>query len=368
MSAELILWMPDDLRAPWIWWQSETESGKVKTDSEKASLKALDFKTLTVIVSGQSIRTYPHDLPDMRVAERRKAAAIFVEDLLAGSSRDHHVVLSATGRDGATPRLAVISNDRMNRLIQSLSEMGLKANTIIADYDAVPLHVGPALLEDRFLKPGPQGYTMDRVWGETDADVKAVMRTALPRDVYALLPELETEFAINLAQGFYAPKQAFLPEFALFKRAAALLIMLGLTWLVWQGAQWRSINAQTQTLKTEASDLYFNVTGKRARNPALEVTRAVKSGPKSEGDFLKLSSIVFESLSRVDGVEIDRLQYDNLSNALSLRLFYPGFETVARLETDIAARGAIFESGGVREQSGRMIGEATVILSKGGPS
>lgn len=368
MSAELILWMPDNLRAPWIWWQSETESGEVKTDSEKASLKALDFKTLTVIVSGQSIRTYPHDLPDMRITERRKAATIFVEDLLAGSSRDHHVALSATGREGATPRLAVISSDRMNRLIQSLSEMGLKAHTIIADYDAVPLHVGPILLEDRFLNPGPQGYTIDKEWGETDADVKAVMQAALPRDIYAILPELETESAINLAQGPYVPKQAFLPEFELFKRAAALLGVFGLTWLVWQGAQWRSMTMQTKTLKTEASDLYFSVTGKRVANPALEVTRAVKSGPKSEGNFLKLSSVLFESISGVDGVEIDRLQYDSMSNALSLRLFYPGFETVARLEKDIAARGAIFESGGVREQSGRMIGEATVILSEGGPS
>jgi len=361
LSADLTLWMPDVLAAPWIWWQSDTECGEVKTDAEKATLKSLDYKSLKVILSGQSVRIFPHDLPQMRASERIKAAAIFVEDLLAGTSKDHHIVMGV----GDDRRLAVISKDRMSTVKEHLSKMGLTANSITADFDALPLHIGTVRLDDRIISAGPNGYTLDKNWAGLNASNASHSDAPKPRDAYAIISELEIEPAINLAQGEFAALQNFMPNFAGFKRAAVLLVVLGVTWLFWQGAQWRSMTAQADAMKSEASELYFKTVGTRANNPALEVTRAIKAGPKSDGDFLSLSSLLFDSLSDIDGIEIDRLQYDRGSNALSLRIFYPSFASVSRLEKNITARGGVFESGGVREQSNKMIGEATLKFGAG---
>lgn len=378
MNSNLLIWLADDLNAPWFWYMSETECGEVVTEVEKSRLKALDFKALNVVVSGQSVRVYDHELPSLRASERLKAANIYMEDRLAGASRDHHIVLGDDKVADQNTRLAVISKAKIQAIVETLKRFDLSAQTLIADFQAFKgegslatsedVQIGPILLPDRLIQTAPEGYTIDRDWVNSTHLSTAINQEVwhVPeRDIYKVLAKVRPEFAINLAQGAYARAQSFWPDFSIFKRASLFLVLLGLSWLTWQVTQGRARYLQAEAVRAETFDLYFNTTGKRVENPARDITRALKTRPKNQGDFLSLSALLFEVAARLDGVELDRLNYESTNNTLSLRLYYPSFETVSQLEKAVADKGGLFQSGGVREQAGRMVGEATLRLVSG---
>jgi len=64
-------------------------------------------------------------------------------------------------------------------------------------------------------------------------------------------------------------------------------------------------------------------------------------------------------------LSVEQLRYQDSRNELQLRIVYPSFESAGALETAIRAAGGQLTTGGVREQSGRFVGEATL---RGGAS
>ena len=62
---------------------------------------------------------------------------------------------------------------------------------------------------------------------------------------------------------------------------------------------------------------------------------------------------------------MEQLRYQDSKTELQLRLVYPSFESAGQLENAIRAAGGQLTTGGVREQSGRFVGEASL---RGGAS
>ncbi|MGB3454739.1 MAG: type II secretion system protein GspL, partial [Litorimonas sp.] len=142
---------------------------------------------------------------------------------------------------------------------------------------------------------------------------------------------------------------------AMFVVCAALALGAGL-------ADSRATQAQARALSDQARQSYQSVTGQPA--PA-DLARAVRRAGPSDADptaFLALSDVLFRSLSQHPDIRVERLSYDSTENALRLRLLYPGFDAPGALERTANQTGAVFVTGGVREQSGRYVGDASLRL------
>lgn len=346
MSLPLTIWLPDDLNQPWPWFHEDQE-GTAVSQADKSGFGALQLSPIHVIVSGQSVKQIKHDLPPMKDTDKLAAARFAIENSVGSPLSGQHVVIG--GQDQHI--VSVISHAKMKDISDHLTRADILPSGLYADFDVLTGDL-PLLLPDRAVYPGAGGYTLDRHWADlTGPEIRHSQAMTL----------FDVSSATNLLAGEYA-KAAALPfsKSGLIKTAALLLAcftaLLGYEW-----SQSRAIEQHVQVLRAEASDLYTAVTGTSApSNPALAVTRAVKSGNSSESNFLELSQLLFASIAQTDGIMIETLQYDRQKNELGLRLIYPQFESAGALEDAVKDSGGVFRSGGVREQSGRLIGDAVV--------
>ena len=276
-----------------------------------------------------------------------------VEDKIAAPLIDQHLALG-TGED---KRIAVVSRAIMKAVSAELTRSGLGGAKLYADFDGISHSSEPLLLPDRLVHPGSLGYTVDRAWAKTDAQERSTQQ---------VLNLINIETAINLRTGDFAPKANVMIGRVQLMRAAALLAVSGLVWLGLLGAQNRSMFEHAAFIRSETARMYSEFTGQTApANPALSVVRNVKSNGQSQVDFLNLSQILFQAIEMTDGVSVETLQFDENQNQLTLRVRYPQFESASELEQSVAASGGEFRAGGIREQGGKLIGDAVLIAGAG---
>jgi len=253
----------------------------------------------------------------------------------------------------------------MEAIVEALNEVGLSDARIYADFDILSSADKTFILGTRVIHAKPLGYTLDKAWHDPAQKAETVSGPGV------LLNFLDSEKAINLRQNAFAPRRSFAVSgtkinLQTLGRMAALFLLCGVTWLGFQGASARAKGQEAAFIKTETSRLYSEATGQAAPpNPALAATRTIQSGPKQSAGFLTLSKILFDAVAQTDGIIIETLQYDTSRAELSLRIIYPGFASTTDLEQSVSKFGGVFEAGGVREQGGQFIGDATLRLGGG---
>ena len=347
--SQLRIWIADPVDGPWPWHNTLGNSGTAYTDEDKSQLAGQDFRTIDIILPGQSVRIFEHELPKMRDNERQSAAGFFVEDKIAASLSDQHVALSGTEDN----RVGVMGAEKLNTLIQTLFKFGLRPSAAYADFDVFRDAKQSFLIGDRVIYPGPLGHSLDAAWSDTP-ELEAQLPDALG--------EILTDHALNFLSGRFAPRQSGPIDFTSFYRAAALALFAGIAGLSLLFVESRAVNQQADYLKEETARIYAEHTGQTApANPALAVTRALKTKGNQQADFLKLSDILITSIETLDGIIVDSLQFDKNRNQLNLRLVYPNFESAGELERAVTQSGGVFRPGGVREQGGRLIGTASLL-------
>ena len=340
MSQKLVIWLAEDLSAPWAWTIGDAKSGWAGTGDERAALAELGASSVSVVCPGQWVRMFRHELPAMKAKDRLRAAGYAIEDQLAAPLSDQHVVIE----DEPVRRIGVISAEKMSAISSALAEANIHPDRLVADYSILP-DGNPVVLFDREVQPGPLGFAIDREFDE---------RAVLPR-----ASSLNWGDGLNLLQGDYQVRRALSFDTRRLLRAAALLAIAGVSWLIWQGSQIRAMNAQAAELKTQMNTLYTEATGEAApANVAAVVNRARTNNQGQSEGFLELSSALFAGLSDADGVMVDTLRYDRSRNEIILRLIYPSFESATLLENTYGNAGYVFRSGAVREQGSDLIGEA----------
>ncbi len=349
MNNALIIWLPLDLEAPWHW-RLGSEGAAAQTDAEKQGLSAKSRSELTIILPGQWVRIFPHDLPKMRDNERLSAAGFAIEDKVALPLVDQHLVIGS----GDDRRIAVITKAKITSVQDSLARYALRPDHVIADFDSLSALTSPLYLSDRTVQPGAAGYTLDRDW--TDGALPAAQT---PQDV---LSSVRADAAVNLMSGAFARRVAMPVSIAALSKIAAAMLFAGLAWTALQAAQIRALGQQAEATRAQIAALYTDYTGEPAPpNPALTVTRAVQPGSgNASSDFMTLSSILFDALPSVDGITVETLQYEAAKNELAVRFIYPRFESATFLEQAVTQSGGVFRAGGVREQGGRLIGDAVI--------
>jgi len=377
VTSELIIWMGTDPNASWYWTAPEKIlqkamekssiasheylQGRVSTDEAKAELARREDKDVCVIIAGQSVRIVAHDLPKLSGKERLAAAGFAIEEDVAGMLSGQHIVLG----DKDDARAAIITKVKMQEIIAALDKAGFTDVPIYADFDALSSARKALALEDRVIVAMPLGHTLDKAWHD-------------PKNVAEIIPDSQNlakfvnlEAAINLRQNSFSPRQSFAfsgtkIDIKSLGRLAALCVICGVSWLGFQAVSTHAKTQQTVYVKSETARIYSDATGRAAPpNPALAVTRTIQSRSTQNANFLSLSKLLFDAVSQTDGIIIETVQYDTSRSELSLRIIYPGFASTTELETTTLGLGGVFEAGGVREQGGQFIGDATLRLGGG---
>lgn len=348
MTDILTIWLPLDFDQAWHWRRGD-DYGFAVTLADKEALEG----DAAIILPGQMVRLFDHALPKMREQERRAAAGFAVEDKIATPLIDNHIV--APHEDG---RIGVISHDVMTRLMSVLKDVGLSAKIIAADFETVRWDAPRLGLSDRILYPGRTGYALDPAWQE-DPQVEA--------DIVDVLHSVNLYGVLNFASGAYAAKTKRLIGGSQLVRFAAVFALAGLAWLSWEAVQSRAKMKQAEFIRGQMTQLYADYTGQAApANPALAVTRAVKNKGGSSADVLSLSAVLFRAVETVPDVSVESLQFNAGQNQLTLRLIYPQFESATDFEAAVRAAGGTLRAGGVREQGGRLLGDAVLTLGGAG--
>ena len=315
-------------------------------------ISELDISDLILILPGQLVRIFETELPKAGRAQQLKMARFAKEDDIASGAEDLHFALS----DTQPPRLAVIEKSVMEILSGTFE--GFKPKAAYADYDVLSGDQA-MLVIDRAVEPGIAALDLD--WTEE--------KLVQPSDgeLAGLLADgLADGRSLNLLQGDYRSKSGLnLPRTPAIRLAALAAFSL-LAVFIWNGVQDRAALTQAENLRAQTASDYLAATGKRApENPGRAAAQSLQSGPVRAAGFLDLSSVLFTGLSALDDIRVDQLRYNSETGTLQLRLIYPSFDAAARAESSIAQAGGRLTTGGVREQNGAFVGEATLSLGGG---
>lgn len=330
------------------------ESGKIAlSDLDDLAQKNLP---VTLIIPGQDVQTFSHELPKMSRRERTKAVLFSIEDSLSTPVEQLHAAL----KDDETSTVNVIDHTLMTDIKNWAETHGLALRSVIADYDALALSdASPLAFDDRVIFSGRLGHTLDRDW--YDGDSTAIEMNSLYSLIARNIPS-----ATNLMQGEFAPKHGFGTTGKGWIKLAGLAAALGLAVLFFEGMDARAIKAQAQDIRVQTQTLYTQATGKNApENPARAVIQAQKNGQITPTQFLALSDIAFDALSNFEDVTVERMNFQNTRNELQIRLIYPSFERADEVKRAMENAGGTYIPGGVREQGGRFVGEAVLKLQGG---
>ena len=351
MTQRLIIIMPSFNDGPGLWGVVEGE--RVLTHGRGAPPVNDSSKETVAILSGQSVRIYPHTLPATSKRDRLRAAGFSIEDKIAVPLSRVHIALS-------DDRIAVMDKTELSAKLAQLKEAGLSPTKAIADFEALMDIEGPVSLLGRAVTTGLLGHAMDAGW--TD-EGRAYPDEAL---LSAIGAKLERNDVLNILQNDFSPKNGFNVGWRKLIPLASLAACLGIAALFLHGADARALKLQAADMKLQTAQIYMDATGQTApRDPARAAMRAMKSGGEDTLAFLRLSQILFNGIEQIDGLTVNQLRYQEPNYELQLRLIYPSFESAGQLESAIRAAGGQLITGGVREQSGQFVGEATL---RGGSS
>ncbi len=309
----------------------------------------LDINDPIVILPGQLVRIFETDLPKAGRKQQLQMARFAREDDVAAGSDITHFALSSE----QPPHLAIVSKSVMDVLTDTLG--GLKPKAAYADYDVLNGDQAVRVI-DRAVEPGRAALDLD--W--TEETLTEPTDSALAG---AFSDGLASGRGLNLLQDAYRPKSNVnvprLPAIRLGALAACALLSL----FIWNGVKDKVAATQAKDLRAQTADEYFAVTGIRARaNPGRQAAQSVQAGPVQTAGFLDLSNVLFSGLSGMDDIRVDQLRFNAEEGALRLRLIYPDFDGAGRVEAAIGQAGGTLITGGVREQDGAFVGEATLRL------
>ena len=319
-------------------WHTATQ-----TYSERARSQ-LSGRAVTVILSGQSVRTLPHALPALKPRERMEAARFHAEPLIGEPTDAAHIALGEA-------TLSVISADAMRAVLDALDAAGVTPTAVYADHEVLP----PVTLPDRIVTE------------TATLDIGFPLGTPAPpdRDYADALRAFDASRANNLLTGAFAPRRRLVPglDQAWLRTAAGLAFAVVMGWGALQASEARAERLQVEDLRARAQTLYIEATGEASANPARDVARFADTSDTAP-DAVALMATLFRAVEATPGVSVDRLRYSDGDARLDLRLVYPGFGATDALSDAVARAGGTLSAGGVREQGGRFIGDATLELGR----
>ncbi len=360
MRDNVIILLPVSPNAPLYWglWSNGAMEDTGQLALDEASVLSDKKLPVTLIFPGQNIRSFEHDLPKMNRREQAKAVLFSIEDKLSVPLENLHIALgNGILNEAEVKTVSVIDEELMHEAKAWALSMGLNVQRIAVDYQALDgIENAAVALSDRIISPGVLGHSLDPEWYSGAAN---------PIDTATVLNMMASRVAqaTNFMQGNFAPRSNLKSETKTWLQLGGLAAALGLAVIFFELAESKAIKLQADNIRTQTSALYAEQTGQAApSNPARAVAQASKQGQITPTQFLTLSDISFRALQGFDDVSIERVSYQDSRSELQMRLIYPSFERADEVRDAMEAAGGEFIPGGVREQSGRFVGEAVLKL------
>jgi len=348
--TDTVLILPDDPNGEAL--RARRARGDIEVSRGPVDRLLLDVSgPYAVILPGQHIRAFLTDVPDkIRGADRINVARFAHEDRLAVDLDDLHIIIG----DGDPAPTVMTSHAVMTALLARFDP-----HEVFADFDALAgLGSDPVRLLDRIVTPGPQGDAVDPDWADGPGHIYDDDRLAR-----AVFDRLDSGQALNLRSGAYRRRAKI--QAGPWMRVAAAALVCALLGLGLSLADARATQAQADALTDKARATYTQITGQAAPDNLARAARSAAPSGVDPAAFLALSDTLFAAMASHPDIQVERLSFEQSENSLRLRLVYPGFDSAGALERTVAASGASFVTGGVREQNGRFIGDASLTLGGG---
>jgi general secretion pathway protein L len=264
-----------------------------------------------LIVPGTEVRTRWLELDDAAPARAVEEAAAILKDEI-GAPRDKvHIALGNVEDDGTT-LVSVIDRQLMREFLSRAAELGISAGVVIPDHLMLPSPSDGVLTVACNKIMVVRGH---RVAFTAEAELASMLigsrrRTSIESEGEAelLFAECSLTIAMNLLQQDFASasRQA---AWAGFRRAAALAAIAALSPLAIWTAEIARNEASATALETRAQEVARTMLGnKQSLDPIRELgSRA--AALQANGQFMRSTAVLFETMARIDGVELESLSY-----------------------------------------------------------
>lgn len=356
MQDYLIILLPSQNEGALLWGRVRQNTLSQNGEISLSEIKSIVQKNeeICLVIPGQNVRTLEHSIPKMNRRERMNAVLFSIEESISAPLESIHLAL----KEGDHQTVSLIAKHFMQEIQDWAEAEGITLRKVVADYEALSsIGTSPISLSDRVVFAGSQGHTIDLDW--YDGPINTVDPATLLTTFIDTIPE-----TTNLLQGEFSPQSAFKDYVKPALQLGGLAAAFGLAALFLHGMQASSMASQAEDLRSQSAALYTQATGQAApANLARVLLRQSQQSQRASTEFLSLNSLAFKALSGFEDVRIERLSYQNTRNEIQLRLVYPSFERAEAVQKAMKDAGGNFIPGGVREQNGRFVGEATLRLN-----
>ncbi len=372
-------------------------TGRVSGLDQAAELPLGEADRIIAVVPGSDVLARDVTLPARRESEARAAVPYLLEDDLASDPETLHFALGKAGEGGAR-RVAVVASDTMERWRATLEPIVKdRAYALIADFEALEPPRDGARVVDRgdrvIVVPSDRaGFTtepelapmvMPETLGEvttirletdqaerlTEGFTSASVATApaLTDGAYfsEVLDAVREGRVTDLLQGRFAPDGDFSLSLDVWRRATVLAATVALAYAIMLAGQGWHYDRLADDRHAQALGVFRTAFPEVTRivNPQAQMNAelaALKGG--GTDDYLRLSSLLFDSVENLPGVELRDLRYMAERGEVAASIAYGAYGDVEALKTAVANRGGVFGEGGSRQRGDRIIGEITIGL------
>ena len=299
-------------------------------------LEALGQHSVSAIIPGEQVLSQRVELPSRASL---KALPYLLEETLASPVEALHIIHGPVENENTTT--ATVHRDVLDHYLGKLSEVGITAKTVIADYQLLPAdNRAPVLcpIGDRTLVRHPDGTgctlqteqlplllpQLQKQYGET-AKERAL-------SLQQLLENAGASRSLNLLQGAYQPQSGYRRQrwqrLAACSAAAALVLTIGYFLLAgWHFQQ----QADALHAQTEAAfrDIFPNA--KNANNIRRRMEGQLKNSASGAANshFLQLVALSAPLLKQPH--QVRHIRFDQKQGELQLEVQSDSNESIGRL-------------------------------------
>lgn len=328
---------------------------------------------LVLFVPGTDISILNAVLPETSEAEAKLAVRFVIEDEVAESVENLHILLGKKSTEqGGSRTLHVVSTSIVDEWRSALELVYRGSAILVAEQSVLPkdyaLDIGPRILlnidgkQSSFDQEMPRDVLKSLAGGKGLALKKSDWALPLLADMFA-----DTDEPIDLFQGRFRSRRLGMKLDWKANLGSAVLAAVFIVALL--GSMlveiWMTQRA-VATLEDEIQAMVKPVFPEQetVRNPVRAISRAVAElGEGPSLTFLDASAAIYASLEKLPGAQLQGLRYEPDRSGFIARIAYPAFGDDATLKTLLTDFGITATVGDLRQANGFVLGDVTLEVS-----
>ncbi len=320
---------------------------------------------VVAVLTGAGVSLWRETLPALPSAKLQKILPGLMEDRLAGPASAMHFALMGTSADGSQ-LVAAVDRSVMDNAAATLAALGHAAARLVPDFMLLSESEGAQVLKGpdglcRVRLPDGTGFTAEESLTESMLESASEVVVS-PESWHATLARAAAT-PITLKQGRYAGRADMVTALLWFRRAGLIALAGLILWAVTVSFETTRLNREADAAYTEAEALFrasFPDVRRVANMRAQARQEVMKLRQLSGGEFLKLSTLLFEQSNTLEGVLLEGLRFDNARGELAATLSFASFADGETFKNGLSASGVMVTEGGSRQEGARVVTDLTL--------